>query len=75
MDPLPLAWFSGRAIARSGGEAPLDQKQARRDDPLHQENTLSDPPLIFSIAMMIRSQVSARPGSTASPQPCTPKMM
>jgi hypothetical protein len=39
MDPLPLAWFTGRAIARSGGEAHLDQKQARRDDLLHRANT------------------------------------
>ena len=69
--PARLVHRAGdREIRRRGA---LDQKQARRDDPLHRGNTPSGPPLIVSIAMVIRSQVSARPGSTA--QPCTPKMM
>ena len=50
-------------------------KQARRDGPLHRGHTPSGPRLIVSIATMIRGQVSARPGSMASPQLCTPKMM
>jgi len=39
------------------------------------EDTPSGPRLIVSIATMIRGQVSAPPGSMASPQLCTPKMM